>query len=433
LGAPDRGATFAAPPSAAPPQIEGQALASELAAAEDRLREIQSLMDTTLHHLDVDDLLGALLDRVLVVLASDTAAVLLLDNSGHLVARAARGIEEEVRQGVRIPIGIGFAGRIGAERRPITLDRVDRTTVANPLLWEKGIKAMLGVPLVAGGQLLGVLHVGRLTERHFVPQEVELLEMVAGRVAGAVQTGMLGAERTAAKTLQRSLLPSELPQSPHLRLASRYLPAEHGGVGGDWYDAFLLPSGDFWVMTGDVAGHGLQPAVIMGRLRSALRAYALEGWSPEKVLDLANQKLRYFEKGATATVVCAVFSPPFDHFQLAIAGHPPPVLVAPGESARLLDVKLGPLLGVRSHAEPRSVRIEMPLGGVLLLYTDGLIERRENSLDVGLERLRSAVTADDPEAVCRRVTNALIGDWSPHDDIAMLAILRQSAHLASQT
>ncbi len=398
---------------------------SELAAAEDRLREIQTIMDSTLHHLDVDELLTALLDRVLTVLSSETAAVLLLDaESRQLVARAARGIEEEVRQGVRIPMGAGFAGRIAALRQPIALDRVDSTTVTNPLLWESGIKVMLGVPLVAGGQLLGVLHVGRLTQRPFGPQELELLEMVAGRVAGAVQMGMLRDERTAAKVLQRSLLPSALPQSPHLRLASRYLPAEHGGVGGDWYDAFSLPSGEFWAMTGDVGGHGLRPAVIMGRLRSALRAYALEGWPPEKVLHLANQKLQHFEKGATATVVCAAFSPPYDHFDLALAGHPPPALAAPGEPTRLLDVKPTPLLGASTDTAPKRTRIEMPLGGVLLLYTDGLIERRDESLDVGLERLRSVVTAADPEEVCRRVTGALMGDWPPDDDVAILAIQR---------
>ena len=404
------------------------ALASELAAAEDRLREIQTIMDTSLHHLDVDDLLQELLDRILTVLSSDTAAVLLLDeDSRQLVARAARGIEEEVRQGVRVPVGAGFAGRIAAERRPVILDRVDTSTVTNPILWEKGIKVMLGVPLVAGGQLLGVLHVGRLTERPFVHQEVELLEMVGGRVASAVQTGMLRDEQTAAKILQRSLLPSALPRSPHLRLASRYLPAEHGGVGGDWYDAFALPSGEFWVMTGDVGGHGLRPAVVMGRLRSALRAYALEGWPPEKVLHLANQKLQHFERGATATVACAVFSPPFEHFTLALAGHPPPVLAVPGEPTRLLDVKPAPLLGASSDVLPTKTSIEMPLGGVLLLYTDGLIERRGESLAVGLDRLRSVVVAGDPEVVCRQVTNALIGDWSPQDDVAMLAILRTAA------
>jgi putative methionine-R-sulfoxide reductase with GAF domain len=408
------------------PLADHGAPVSERVAAELRLREIQSIMDTALHRLDVDALLTVLLDRVLGILSSDTAAVLLLDDdSRQLVARAARGVEEEVRQGVRIPVGVGFAGRIAAERRPVTLDRVDATTVTNPILWEKGIQAMLGVPLVAGGQLLGVLHVGSFTDRRFGPRDVELLEIVADRVASAVQTTMLAAERTTAKVLQRSLLPTALPYSPALRLASRYLPAEYGGIGGDWYDAFSLPSGDFWVMAGDVCGHGLRPAVIMGRLRSTLRAYAFEGWPPDKVLHFADLKLQHFEEGVTATVACAVFSPPFDHFQLALAGHPPPVLAAEGQATRLLDVPRAPLLGATTRAGPRATRIEIPSRGVLVLYTDGLVERRAEPLEQGFERLRLAVTPDDPELVCRQVTDALIGDWSPQDDVALIALQRR--------
>ena len=189
----------------------------------------------------------------------DTVAVLLLDKaSRQLVARAAWGIEEEVRQGVRLPVGTGFAGRIAASRQPVVLDRVDSTTVANPLLWEKGIRAMLGVPLLSGDELLGVLHVGSLTERHFSEAESDLLAHVAIRVAAAVQARQLEVERAAARVLQRSLLPSELPRVPGIEFATRYVPAEIGGVGGDWYDAFVLANGKLWIMVGDIAGHGMQ-------------------------------------------------------------------------------------------------------------------------------------------------------------------------------
>ena len=118
------------------------------------------------------------------ILDADTAAVLLLDEaSGELVARAARGIEEEVREGVRVPLGAGFAGRIAATKGPIQLTRVDSTTVANPILWEKGIKVMLGVPLLSGQRLLGVLHVGRLDDRPFSDEDLGPLRVVADRVA----------------------------------------------------------------------------------------------------------------------------------------------------------------------------------------------------------------------------------------------------------
>ena len=188
---------------------------------------LESLTDAALARLDLDELLQELLTRVREVLEVDTAAVLLLDAaSNDLVATAARGIEEEVRQGVRIPLGAGFAGRVAATRRPVRLDRVDATTVANPLLWEKGIRVMLGVPLISGETLLGVLHVGRLDDHKFDAADVELLEVVAERVAGAVQVRSLAIERAAAGLLERSLLPATLPNVAGLEFAARYAAAE---------------------------------------------------------------------------------------------------------------------------------------------------------------------------------------------------------------
>jgi GAF domain-containing protein len=134
--------------------------------AENRLRDIQSITDAELSRLGAQDFLAELLDRVRDILQADTAAVLLLDySSGQLIATAAAGLEEEVRQGVRIPVGRGFAGRIAAEHRPVILDHVDHSTVLNPILLAKGIRSMLGVPMAAAGRIIGVLHVGSLTLR----------------------------------------------------------------------------------------------------------------------------------------------------------------------------------------------------------------------------------------------------------------------------
>jgi sigma-B regulation protein RsbU (phosphoserine phosphatase) len=387
-----------------------------------------SISEANLSRLDVDDLLAELLERVIALLDVDTAAILLVEEgSQQLLARAARGIEEEVRQGVRIAIGSGFAGRIAAERRPVVLDRVDETTVQNPILWQKGIKAMLGVPLQNGSHLLGVLHVGSLTPRTFSEQDTSLLELVADRIAAAIRERELEVERAAARVLQRSLLPSALPACPGMQFATRYVPAEEGGVGGDWYDAFVLPSGDLWIMTGDVAGHGLGPAIVMGRLRSAIRAYALEGYEPATVLALADRKLQFFEPGLMATVLCAMARPPYDTIELASAGHPPPVLALPDSLATLIDVPVTVPLGVLADARRISMTVELPLGSVFLAYTDGLIERRGESLDVGLQRLVDAATASHPEIVCRTVMDALVGSSVPRDDIAVLALRRVKA------
>lgn len=127
------------------------------ASAEDRLRRLGSVSDSALAHIDTERVLTELLERIRQCLETDTAAVLLLEPGGReLVATATRGIDTEVRQGVRIPLGKGFAGRIAAERRPVMLDRIDNTTVLNQLQWEKGIQTLLGVPLLVSGKLLGV-------------------------------------------------------------------------------------------------------------------------------------------------------------------------------------------------------------------------------------------------------------------------------------
>jgi phosphoserine phosphatase RsbU/P len=391
----------------------------------DPLRDVRALTDASLTHLDVDDLLGELLTRVREILDADTAAVLLLDeNSGTLVARAARGIEEEVRQGVRVPVGAGFAGRIAATRTPIRLDRVDATTVANPVLWEKQIKVMLGIPLLSGDRLLGVIHVGRLEDRPFTDQDVDLLQMVAERVADVTQARLLAIEEAAAGLLERSLQPSRLPRCEGLEFAARYVPAEGRSVGGDWYDLFTLPSGALWVVAGDVAGHGLHAAVVMGRIRSALRAYALLDLPPHEVLLLVDRKVDHFEIGTIATVACAVMQPPYDTMTLALAGHPAPVIAAPGRPAELAAVEPAPPLGMASDVGHWSTDVALPPGAVVAFYTDGLVERRHESLSVGLERLRATVTAGPADTVARDIMRALMADWVPQDDIALVVVRR---------
>ncbi|WP_245607245.1 GAF domain-containing protein [Pseudonocardia spinosispora] len=154
----------------------------------ERLRQLEAFTDATLAHLDLEQLLNELLARARQFLRADTAAVLMLDrDSQQLVATVAHGIEEEVRQGVRIPLGTGFAGRVAAAKEPVAISHVDATTVFNPILINKGIRAMLGVPLLASGEVLGVLHVGTLAPRHFTEHDSRLLQLVADRAAMALQ------------------------------------------------------------------------------------------------------------------------------------------------------------------------------------------------------------------------------------------------------
>jgi phosphoserine phosphatase RsbU/P len=392
------------------------------AALEDRLRDIQSITDAALSRLDDQKLLTELLDRTRAILAADTAAVLLLDySSGHLIAVAAAGLEEEVRQGVRIPVGRGFAGRIAAEHQPVILDRVDHSTVLNPILLAKGIRALMGVPLIAGGKVIGVLHVGSLTQREFTSEELELLELAADRAATAVASLMAHEDRVAAEALQRSLLPSALPAAVSADMAVRYVSGD-GKIGGDWYDVFRLPSGQLCVVIGDVTGSGLAAAVIMGRMRSALRAYALETADPAEILARLDRKMQHFEPGALATVLCAVFDPELARVRFCSAGHYPPVIASPGRPAELAEIPAGLLIGAAPGARRRTVTREIEPGTSLCFYTDGLVERRGRFIDDGLDRLCQLVTADAPEAVCATVMAAMVGNEAAPDDIALLII-----------
>jgi sigma-B regulation protein RsbU (phosphoserine phosphatase) len=395
------------------------------ASVEARLRAIQSITDAALSRLDDRELLTELLERTRDILRADTAAALLLDfSSGQLIATAATGLEEEVRQGVRIPVGRGFAGRIAAEHRPVILDRVDHTTVLNPILLDKGIRSLMGVPMVAGGRVIGVLHVGSLVPREFTSEDVELLQLAAARAAAAVQSITAQADRAAVASLQRSLVPSALPAVAGAEMAARYVPGS-GVVGGDWYDVFTLPSGELGIVMGDVAGSGLAAAVIMGRMRSALRAYALETRDPAEVLSRLDRKMQHFEPDALATVLYAVIDPALDQMDVCLAGHFPPVIAHPGRPAELAPIAKSLLIGVAPAARREVTSVPITPGALLCFYTDGLIEQPGQVIDVGLERLRRAVVAESPEAACAAVMGTLVGNEPARDDIALLMIRRQ--------
>ncbi|NIH85135.1 ATP-binding SpoIIE family protein phosphatase [Amycolatopsis granulosa] len=400
--------------------------ASTRLQAEQKLQRIGLVSDSALAHLAAEDLLTELLDRVRQVLHTDTAAVLLLEPGGReLLAVAARGIETEVAQGVRVPVGKGFAGQVVARREPVQLQRVDSTTVVNRLLWEKGIQTLLGVPLLVGGEPLGVLHVGTLSKREFTPEDVELLQLAADRIALAAHAQRSQAERAAAAELQRSLLPSKLPVVPGLELAARYVPGDQGAIAGDWYDVFLLPNNWLGVVIGDVVGHGLPAAIVMGRMRSALRAFALEGGDPAEVLVNLDRKMQHFEPGMMATVLYAVVEPNFERLHVSSAGHLVPVQGRVGEPARLLDVAVDPPIGALRDVRRRVSVVDIPPGSVVCFYTDGLVERRGVPLDEGLDRLCAAVRPVPVTDVCADVMGAMIGEDNPDDDVALLAVRRQ--------
>jgi sigma-B regulation protein RsbU (phosphoserine phosphatase) len=404
--------------------LAGLAAVPELA---DKLRDIQSITDAALSALDPQGVLEALVDRVKDIMQADTAAVLLLDQpNGQLVATAASGLEEEVEQGTRVPLGQGFAGRIAERGQPVILNHVDHTKVVNPILLAKGIRSLMGAPLRAEGTVIGVLHVGTLTGRVFTTEDVDLLQLAADRAAVAVQALYTQLDRAAATVLQRSLLPSALPQIAGLEMAARYVPGS-GNVGGDWYDVFSLPSGHVCAVIGDVTGTGLHAAVIMGRMRSALRAYALESDDPGEVLERLSRKMSHFEPDALASVLCAMISPSLDQVRVSSAGHLPPLIAYPGCPAGPAEVAPSVLIGMASPGPRRVSTMDLPPGALLCLYTDGLVERRDRSIDDGIARLSAAVPAADPETACAAIMLAMAGYTTHNDDVALLLLRRPGA------
>ena len=391
----------------------------------ERLRRLEAITDAELSKLEVSDLLDELLDRVRDLLDVDTAVVLLLDeHARQLVATAAKGLEEEVRQEFRISIGRGFAGAVAATGKPVIISDVTPADVVNPILLDKGIRSLLGVPMFAGSDVIGVLHVGSLTPRQFTPDDIHLLQLVADRasLAGRLRSHRL--DQAAALALQRSLLPTQLPRVPGVEMAARDIPGHSFGIGGDWYDVFSLPSGWLGVVIGDVSGHGLSSAVVMGRIRSALRAYALICDGPAEALTLLDRKVRHFEAGSLTTALYAMISPDRARIRVSSAGHLRPVLAAPGRAPMLPDIPVDPPLGIgRPRAVRRAASVAFPPGAVLVCYTDGLVERRGEIIDVGIERLMAAVHPVGAEAVATSVM-AIAGVEQPTDDVAVLTIRR---------
>jgi len=395
-------------------------IAAERASA--RLQALQRVTDAGLAYLPEDDLLLELLDRVAEILDSDTAAILLLEPNGeYLRARAAKGIEEEVEQGVRLPLGKGFAGRIAAERRAIFIEDVDHADILNPILREKGIRSLLGVPLLIEGRVTGVMHVGSLVPRIFTVGERDLLQLAADRAALAIEHAMLYEQRRLAEALQRQLLPETLSRVTGLELASRYLPASGESLGGDWYDAFALPGGRIVVCVGDVVGHGLQAAAVMAQLRTALRAYAVDGSDAAATVERVNRLMWRLGPTSMTTLAYTVIDPAGESLGLVNAGHPPPLVIGPDGEPYFLPLQGTLALGASPLANYRCESHPFPTGSTIVLYTDGLVERRGRSIDDGLEQLRTiARGGGDLETLCSTVIEHMVQGPAP-DDIAIAA------------
>jgi len=385
---------------------------------------LQMLLDVALAHQRLDEMLEALLPRVCEVVNAEGAAILLTEEDGSLLLHASmfRDVDAEP---LRIAIGEGIAGRVARDKQPLLVQDPDPSEVADPAL--HGLRSILGVPLMAGGEVTGVLKVGVPAPRRFSEDDLMLLGLAADRVALAIDhLRVYEREHRIAEMLQRSLLPERLPRLPGLQVAARYQPAaSESEVGGDWYDVIAMPGGQVGLVMGDVAGKGLAAASMVGRLRSAMRAYALEGHSPADVVDRLNQLVwSEVEDSHMTTMVYVVFDPLEGRVTWVNAGHLPPLAVTSDGIARFLEGSSSVPLGVMSYPAYEASETEMPLGGTVLLYTDGLVERPGELLDHGLDRLSAAVRGEriGPEELCDHVLEQLVPAAGASDDVALLAL-----------
>ncbi|MDR6978896.1 GAF domain-containing protein [Streptomyces sp. 3330] len=401
-------------------RAQREAFAAERAArreAEDARRRLTFLADASatltasLNHEEI----ARLLPELLVPEYARTADVWLFD------------AEDERGSSVPRPAAAVIAARTGrpqyAAAHPGGLPGVDD----QPPSALHPNRSLLCVPLPARSGPLGVVTLTAPGDRWNPDDAVMLLELTR-RAGGALDNARrFEHNRDIAETLQRALL-TDLPATPGLRLAARYLPATYGlNIGGDWYDAFRQPDGSLITVVGDVTGHGLHAAVMMSQLRTALRAYAVDGGSPGVLLTRLHMFLHHLQPDLYATAVIARFQPDEPVLTWAAAGHPPPVLRGPDGRVRTLDAKPGAMLGIPLHQEIADHMEPLEPGSTLALYTDGLVERRAQGIDPGIARLAAALGAfrtetldADLDGSAERILDPMLSDSERDDDVCLL-------------
>lgn len=406
--------------------VRSEAARQEAERAAATIARLQAVADVALTQRDFDTFAPALVARTREVLGAQAAALLLLEDDGSLSLVADDGVTDPDRVR-RVAAGTGLAGRVMATGGPVLLQNPSPEELAEPLLLETGIASMLGVPLVVHGAVIGTIEIGVRAPRRLGPADIDLLRLTADRVALAVDHARaFGREHRIAETLQRSLLPQTLPKLPGIELGARYLPAaSESEIGGDWYDAISLGGGRVLLVMGDVSGKGLAAASALGALRNAIRAYAFDGNGPAQIAERLNRFV-LAEPGREhmATLVLASFDPVDGKFSWVNAGHPPPLTLSAEGMPRFLDGARSVPLGVLPFPGYVEEVTTLEPGGAILLYTDGLIERRGEHLDVGLALLAGTAGGGmlEPDSICDRLLAAAIPNGEPSDDVALLAL-----------
>jgi serine phosphatase RsbU (regulator of sigma subunit)/anti-sigma regulatory factor (Ser/Thr protein kinase) len=382
--------------------LREQAARAEAERVAEIVGGMQALVDAALGHRSLDGILRDLVAQVRGVLDAGKATIYLSDDSGALSIGASTPGEQAG--------GEEFAARV-AESREAILARDD---------------SLIGVPLLAESKVTGVLVAGAVSPREFSEEDLTLVRLAAERVGLAIaHARVYEREHRIAETLQRSLLPESVPELPGFDVAASYIPAAaEAEVGGDWYDVIPIAGGAVGLVMGDVAGKGLAGASMVGRLRSALRAYALEGHDAGRVVERLNRLLwTEAEENQMATMLYVIVDPAASTVRWVNAGHLPPLVTARGEF-RFLQGEASVPLGVLPFPTYEEASAPMNPGDSILLYTDGLVERPGEHLDDGLARLAASLDGapEDPRELLAHLLATLVPEAGPADDVALLTL-----------
>lgn len=398
--------------------------------ANDRLSRLQETTAALARALTPQEVAATAAAQGRDALGADSAWVALLDEQRRALelAHAAGHAEDTVARFHSLPLNAELPlAEAARTTTPLWLESPEAIFGPYPRFREVRPQAQSAalLPLADGGVALGAIGLVFDRPRTFGPHDRDYLltlTRVCGRALGRAR--LYQSEHDLSSTLQQALLPEELPRADGVEIAVRYLPAEGAAAGGDFYEALELPAGRLGLAVGDIVGHGPEAAAAMGQLRSALRAYALEGRSPARVLQLLSRYADGVPGARGATLIYAVVDPSARELRYAAAGHPPPLLLAPNGRARFLDGARGvPLDRALGHVYADAVA-PVPEGTTLVLYSDGAVERRGEALDIGMERLAAAASesaALAPEALCARLTDALLTGVRRRDDVALVA------------
>jgi serine phosphatase RsbU (regulator of sigma subunit) len=285
-----------------------------------------------------------------------------------------------------------------------------------------GATALACVPLLIRQEAIGALAFGYATAQPFDDEQVLWLNQLAAMVSGALERARLHDEQArVALTLQNDLLPDALPSTSEFTLSATYRPGDSAVVGGDWYDAFELADGRLAITIGDVAGRGVRSAASMGKIRHVLRACAGAYHEPAQVMTNADRLIWQGSRDVFATA-CYLTLDPAGRCEVAVAGHLPPLHIH-GHEAELVEVLTGPPLGATATSLYRQVSFDLEPGAGIVLYTDGLVERRNENIDDSLERLRSTVSIAGPSLDANSLADAM-GE-NARDDVAILLVRRR--------